>query len=55
MRSAQELAVSAGIEIEHIRKDHIRKEDVVAGGRASAAGARFGVNVRPPSLEGGRL
>jgi hypothetical protein len=50
MRSAQELAVSAGIEIEHIRK-----EDVVAGGRASAAGARFGVNVRPPSLEGGRL
>jgi len=27
---AQELAGAAGIEIEHIRKDHIRKEDVVA-------------------------
>src|SRR5579883_109387 len=27
---AAELAASAGIEIEHIRKDHIRKEDVVA-------------------------
>lgn len=27
---AQELAESAGIEIEHIRKAHIRKEDVVA-------------------------
>ena len=27
---AQELAAAAGIQIEHIRKDHIRKEDVVA-------------------------
>lgn len=27
---AQELAESAGIQIEHLRKDHIRKEDVVA-------------------------
>jgi hypothetical protein len=27
---AQELSESAGIQIEHIRKDHIRKEDVVA-------------------------
>lgn len=27
---AAELAASAGIQIEHIRKDHIRKEDVVA-------------------------